>query len=143
MEGNFFVELLNSEMFMPHGQCFLWYPEVLWLHVISDVTIVVAYFSIPVTILYVLRKRRTLPYKWVLAMFSAFIFLCGATHFMGVWVLWDPQYRLEGLLKALTAGASLATAILIIPLVPDFLRVLEEMQRQENSGKSHDESKKL
>ena len=39
--------LLDQQGFIPHGHCYLWMPEVLWLHVMSDAIIAVAYFSIP------------------------------------------------------------------------------------------------
>lgn len=41
------ADFFNSENFMPHGHCFLWQPDILWLHVVSDACIVLAYFSIP------------------------------------------------------------------------------------------------
>lgn len=124
---SFFSDLFKSDMFMPHGQCFMWYPEVLWLHVISDVVITLAYFSIPIAIFYVLRKQKKIPFKWVYAMFGSFILLCGTTHATAIWVLWDPVYRLEGVIKALTAGVSIATAFFIIPLIPQFLSILAQM----------------
>lgn len=127
----FFSSLFESEVFMPHGQCFMWYPEVLWLHVISDIVITLAYFSIPISIFYILRKRESVPFKWVYAMFGSFILLCGTTHFLAIWVLWEPIYRFQGVVKAMTAGVSIATAFLIIPLIPKFLEVLEKIQIKE------------
>jgi two-component system NtrC family sensor kinase len=48
---------------MPHGYCFLWDRGLLLLHVISDCLIAVAYFSIPITLAYFVRKRRDLPVR--------------------------------------------------------------------------------
>ena len=48
-----------STGFMPHGMCYLWQPGVLRLHVISDSLITLAYFSIPCTLLYFVRKPLT------------------------------------------------------------------------------------
>jgi len=50
---------LLEEGFMPHGHCYFWRPDILWLHVISDGIIALAYFSIPVTLLYFLRRRTS------------------------------------------------------------------------------------
>lgn len=140
----FLKGLFDSETFMPHGQCFLWYPEVLWLHVISDTVITLAYFSIPCSILYVIGKRKKLPFKWVYAMFGAFILLCGLTHLLGVLVLWVPMYRFEGIVKALTAGASIATAFAIIPIIPQLIEALEHMKKiEDEEQKTWEKSEKL
>jgi len=117
---DFLTRLLQSD-FMPHGYCYLWVRSVLWLNAISDVLIALAYFSIPATLFYFVRRRRDLPFNWMFMLFGLFIFGCGATHAMEVWTLWIPQYRLAGLIKLLTAVASVATASLMIPTVPKAL----------------------
>lgn len=105
---------------MPHGHCFLWLPEILWLHVISDIVVAVSYFAIPLVILLVLWKRnKRLPYPWAFTMFGIFIFLCGATHIFSILTLWRPYYFVEGILKALTAAVSFATATMVIPLAAE------------------------
>jgi hypothetical protein len=42
----FLRDLLSSDGFMPHGHCYLWRPGVLWLHLLSDALIALAYTSI-------------------------------------------------------------------------------------------------
>jgi PAS domain S-box-containing protein len=107
----FITQLFDSENFMPHGMCLLWVPGLLWLHVISDVLITLSYFSIPVAILYVMRKSKVVVMPWIYILFGSFILLCGITHALSVLVLWNPVYRLEGVVKALTALVSIITAI--------------------------------
>ena len=124
----FITQLFDSENFMPHGMCLLWAPEVLWLHVVSDIVIAISYFSIPYIIFYVMRKRKRIAFQWIYAMFGLFILLCGFTHVLSVWTLWNPIYRFEGLIKALTAGVSIATAFLLIPVIPTILELLEKSQ---------------
>ena len=116
-----FLARLFQPDFMPHGYCYLWQPGVVWLHAISDVLIALSYFSIPATLLYLVRRRRDLPFHWMFVMFGLFIFGCGSTHVMEVWTLWIPQYRLAGLVKLLTAVVSGATAVLLIPTIPKVL----------------------
>ncbi len=138
---SFFKDLFDSGMFMPHGQCFLWYPEVLWLHVISDIVISLAYFSIPVAILFIIAKqKKSLPFKWIYGMFAAFILLCGLTHLVAIIVLWEPVYRFQGLLKAMTAGVSIATAFLIIPIVPQIIEILSQIHHAEDDNDAKQES---
>jgi PAS domain-containing protein len=113
-----FLKELFSSNFMPHGYCYLWKPAIVWLHAMSDATITLAYYTIPVALFYFVRKRRDLPFHWMFLMFGVFIFGCGTTHLMEVWTLWHGTYLLSGAVKAATAVASLATAALMVPLVP-------------------------
>jgi C4-dicarboxylate-specific signal transduction histidine kinase len=113
----FLQELLSSD-FMPHGYCYSWKPGLVWLHLVSDVLIALAYFSIPLTLVYFIRKRKDLPFNWMFLCFGTFILACGSTHLMEVWTLWHGTYWLSGAIKALTALASVPTAILLLYLVP-------------------------
>jgi signal transduction histidine kinase len=117
---DFFAKLFSSDL-MPHGMCYLWRPEIVWLHAVSDSLISLAYFSIPISLAYFVRKRRDLPFHWIFLMFGIFIFGCGSTHVMEIWTLWNGTYRLAGVVKAITAAASIATAIAMFPLVPKAL----------------------
>ncbi len=116
----FFRHLFDSD-FMPHGMCYFWNPQIVWLHIVADSLIAVAYTSIPLTLVYFVRKRRDLPFSWMFLMFGLFIVGCGATHYMEIWTLWHGTYRLAGVVKAVTAAASVATAIALVPLVPKAL----------------------
>lgn len=104
--------------FMPHGMCYLWRPDVLWLHVGSDALIALSYFSIPVAMAVFARRRPDLVYRPVVWLFAAFIVLCGLTHAFSIWTVWTPDYVEQGLLKAATAVASVTTAIALWPLLP-------------------------
>ena len=92
---DFFAKLFASD-FMPHGSCFLWNPEIVWLHALSDGVIALSYYVIPVTLLYFVRRRHDLPFNWMFVMFALFILSCGTTHAMDVWTLWHGTYRLAG-----------------------------------------------
>ncbi|MGZ5052222.1 MAG: PAS domain S-box protein [Methylobacter sp.] len=109
--------------FMPHGACYSWLPSLLWLHIVSNSIIALAYFTIPFALWYFVRKRTDLAYRWVFVLFGAFICLCGATHLISIWTIWHPDYWLDGLVKLLTALVSIVTAALIWPLIPKLLRL--------------------
>jgi diguanylate cyclase (GGDEF)-like protein/PAS domain S-box-containing protein len=94
---------------------------MLWLHVLSDATIALAYFSIPFALWNFVKKRTDLAYRWVFVLFGLFILLCGTTHLMGIWTIWHPDYWLDGLIKLATALVSIATAFLVWPLLPKLL----------------------
>ena len=120
---DFLRQLFGPGEFMPHGYCYLWDPGLVWLHVISDTLIAASYFTIPITLLWFMRKRRDLPFGWMFGLFGVFIVACGGTHVMEVWNLWHAEYWLAGVLKAVTAVASVATAILLARLVPQALKL--------------------
>ncbi len=115
---DFLAPLFSSDEFMPHGHCYLWQPGIVWLHVVSDAIIALAYTSIPFTLLYIVRRRRDLPYDWMFLCFGVFIVACGATHYLEILTLWKPWYWLSGAVKAVTALASLLTAVRLVRLVP-------------------------
>ncbi|WP_305097832.1 sensor histidine kinase [Croceibacterium aestuarii] len=107
----------------PHGYCLFWDPALVWTHVVSDVVIALAYFSIPFLLWRLLRIRRDIEFGWLVALFAIFILACGMTHVMGIVTLWVPAYGWEALVKAITAGASLATAALLVPLLPKLVAI--------------------
>src|SRR5258708_2096796 len=130
-----FLKNLFASDFMGHGYCYLWKPQIVWLHVVSDTLITLAYYSIPVTLVYFVRKRRDLPFHWMFLMFGAFILGCGTTHVMEVWTIWHGTYRLAGIIKLITAGLSVGTALALGPLIPKALALpspprLEAANRQ-------------
>ncbi|MBD2561264.1 MULTISPECIES: bifunctional diguanylate cyclase/phosphodiesterase [Nostoc] len=120
--------LLAYKQFIPHGHCYLWKTELVGLHIVSDSLIALAYYSIPITLLYFVRKRQDLPFNWIFLLFATFIVTCGTTHLMEIWTLWYPTYWLSGCLKAITAVVSLYTACELIPLIPKALALPSHAQ---------------
>jgi len=117
----FFERLLDSSTLSPHGICLLWEPELIWLHVLSDSVIAVSYFSIPVALSIFVSKRRDVDFGFIFWAFALFIMACGFTHVLSIITLWVPVYGVEGLIKALTAVASILTAVVLWPLLPKIL----------------------
>jgi PAS domain S-box-containing protein len=130
---------LNSPDFMPHGYCYLWDPSVMWLHVISDGLITLSYYCIPVVLVYFIRKNRKIPFNRIFWMFATFILACGTTHAMEIWNVWHASYLLAGVLKGITAVASLLTAGMLIPLVPKVISLPGRMHLQEVNRKLEEE----
>ena len=113
----------RSSSFMPHGHCYLWIPSLLWMHVVSDALIGIAYLGISL-ILYLLVRSIRLPFSPVFVAFGLFIGLCGVTHFMKIWTVWNPDYLLDGLIKMATAAASVATAIGLVYVRPQIMQMV-------------------
>jgi signal transduction histidine kinase len=119
--GGFFGRLFNSSDFMARTFCFNKDPQVIWLHLTSDLIITLAYYSIPIALVYLVMKRRDLAFNWMFVLFGGFILLCGTTHLFNIFALTTPMYRLDGVIKAITAAFSIATAVALWPLIPKIL----------------------
>jgi signal transduction histidine kinase len=106
------------DRYLPHGVCYAWQPGLIRLHLVSDVLIGLAYLAIPVALVHFIRRRTDIPFNWMFLLFGLFIVACGATHWMEVLTLWNPVYWVAGTVKAITAAASVPTAILLFMLIP-------------------------
>ena len=115
------LDLFSSTDLTPHGFCLLWRPALLWLQIVPDALIGLSYYSIPLALAYFVCKRRDIAFSWIFWMFAAFILACGTTHFFEIWTLWHPDYAAQGLIKAVTAEISVATAIVMWPVLPRLL----------------------
>ncbi|MGE5401446.1 MAG: sensor histidine kinase [Ignavibacteriales bacterium] len=123
--------LFNSN-YMPHGNCYFWTPDLVWLHVLSDSAIGLSYWAITITLLYlVYRTRKDIPFARIFLAFGLFILTCGTTHFMEVWTLWDAVYWLSGGVKLLTAVSSVATAIALPAIVPNIINIIRDAKLSE------------
>ncbi len=103
---------------MPHGFCYTWQPELIWFHALSDALIALAYFSIPLALVRVVRLRRDVPLPTLFYMFGAFIVACGLTHLMEIVTIWHAVYWGAGAMKAATAVISIATATMLVRALP-------------------------
>jgi len=123
--------IFDSGDLAPHGMCLLWRPDLLWSFVVADSLIAAAYFSIPAALVVLARKRKDLAFPWVFLLFGAFILLCGTTHLTDVLTLWVPAYGVTVAIRAVTAAVSVATAVILWPLMPKILALpsLAQLQR--------------
>lgn len=113
--------MLPTAHYMPHGQCYLWQTPLVSLHVVSDLLIAIAYFSIPAMLVYFVRRRRDTPFRRMFLLFGAFIAACGVGHVLDIWTLWFPNYWVSGVERAMTAFISCLTAIKLVEWMPQFL----------------------
>lgn len=116
-------EFLTDNRFMPHGHCYFWRPDLLWANVLSDSLITLSYISIPLALIYFIRKRKDMPFDWMFVAFGVFILACGATHVMEIITIWYPYYWIAAMLKVITASASVLTAIMLVRLIPVALKI--------------------
>ncbi len=118
-----FLNAFFGNQMPPHGHCYLWNDQLVFLHVVSDSLITASYFSIPIALVYLIRHREDLQFNYIFQMFGLFIFACGLTHLINIYNVWYGAYWFSGAIKAVTAAASVVTAIMIWPLMPKVLAV--------------------
>lgn len=128
---------LFSDKFMPHGHCYMWKPEILWLHVISDAIIFLAYMAIPFALAYIVSKTNyRLKFNGLLILFCIFIVACGTSHFIEIINVWKAEYFVAGIIKAVTAIVSLLTAIALVPYIPKIIVHLNSLEENEDEERS-------
>ena len=81
---SFLAAIFSENSFTPHGFCLAWEPVLLWLHVVSDSVVALAYYTIPFAILYFMARRRDLAFRSIFALTGTFILACGTTHVIHV-----------------------------------------------------------
>ena len=132
---SFFSKLLDTSGFPPRWNCgSAWAeePALGWIHIGSDLAVFTAYTAIPLMLVYFIFHKKTgvfLPIFWL---FAVFILACGFVHLVEATIFWQPWYRLSALAKLITAGASVATVIALVPQMPKFLslRMPEELEHE-------------
>ena len=112
------VDKFMDGSFMPHGHCFLWREDLLFLHVVGDLLTAIAYIVIPVILVRIVATRKDLSFNSVFLLFAAFILFCGLTHIIGVVNIWHGYYYVEGVAKVMTGLISITTAIVLWRLLP-------------------------
>lgn len=129
---DFLTHLFDTSRWPPRWQCGEWSASLGWLHILSDLGIWSAYFTIPFILAYFILRRRNIPFQSIFWLFGAFILACGTTHLMDALVFWWPAYRFASLLKLATAIVSWGTVIAFVPVIPKALamRGPEELQRE-------------
>ena len=111
------AEFFSTKGFFPQGQCIGWMPELLSTYAGADVLIGVAYYSIPLGLVYLARKRRDLSFRPMFLLFGAFLFASGTVYFIDLATLWRPVYWFDAGARVVTAAMSVFVAVGLWPFV--------------------------
>jgi signal transduction histidine kinase/CheY-like chemotaxis protein len=131
----FFLTLFDTSGFPPRWDCgtaWAQEPAVGWIHIASDLAVFAAYTAIPLMLLYFIFHKKTGAFLPIFWLFAVFILACGTVHLVEATIFWHPWYRLSALVKLITAVASVATVLALVPQMPKFLslRMPEELERE-------------
>jgi Cu+-exporting ATPase len=98
-------------------------PALMMVMALSNALIAISYASIPFFLIVFVRKRKDMPFTWVIFLFGLFILACGATHVVHVIGLWWPVDWWQATVDAICAVISLATAVVVWPILPKLLSI--------------------
>ncbi len=109
--------LLGSEGLRPYGECLLWTPELIGLHAAGNLLTAGPYFALTLAILIFSHRRPDLVHRGIARLFAAFIFLCALVNLVDFGSIWVPLYGIEGALKLMAGLVSVATAVVVWPMM--------------------------
>lgn len=98
-------------------------PLLMMVMAIANALIAVSYASIPFFLIVFVRRRRDMPFTWVIFLFGLFILACGTTHLVHVIGLWKPVNWWQAAVDTFCAVISVATAIAVWPILPKLLSI--------------------
>ncbi|NWJ52391.1 MAG: heavy metal translocating P-type ATPase [Bacteroidetes bacterium] len=98
-------------------------PLLMMVMALSNALIAISYASIPFFLIVFVRKRKDMPFTWVIFLFGLFILACGTTHLVHVIGLWWPVNWWQATVDSLCAIISLATAVVVWPILPKLLSI--------------------
>ncbi len=97
-----------------------------WLSLASSITMAVAFCAMPFLLFRIVRERSDVPFGWVVLCVAGFLFLSGASAFLGLLNIWfHGPIAIWSLVLTHLGSALLAMATLFIlqALVPQILRI--------------------
>ncbi|BAV04193.1 hypothetical protein FLA_0172 [Filimonas lacunae] len=109
---------MDTSDWPPRWHCGKWTSFHGWLFIVSDLLIWGAYFTIPAIIIKYLTRRKHQRFIRLYFLFASFILACGTTHFIDAVTFWYPAYRLNAVVRAITAIISWITIFYMIRLLP-------------------------
>src|SRR4051812_42052939 len=97
-----------------------------WLSLASSLSMAVAFCAMPFLLFRIVRERSDVPFGWVVLCIAGFLFLSGASAFLGLINIWFHGPIAIWSLVLTHLGASLlavATLLILQVLVPKILRI--------------------
>lgn len=130
------VQITQLSAPLPEGSCYLWRPDILWLHAGSNTAIALAHLLIAATLVLFLRKSKVdLPHKDIVTLFAVLVLCTAVTNLAEVLTTWLPYYLLEGWVKAVTASVAMTTGLVFVSKIPDLLRSESALKQLETARK--------
>ncbi len=113
--------------------------------VIGNALVALSYYSIPIVLFRLVRGRRDLPYPHLFVLFGLFILFCGTGHLIDIVTIWHPVYWFDATWDTFTGAISIATAVVLWPLLPRLLKAgtIEQIVEQETIAELEEKNQAL
>lgn len=128
------------------GECYSWQTDVLVANVAGNALLALTYFSAPVILFWLSRRRNFFIHRYFLVLFSIFITFCALRHVIEIIAIWQPVFLLQGISKILTGALAILTMVVFYRSFPKALgldkadnlqqsndRLLEEVAERERA----------
>jgi diguanylate cyclase (GGDEF)-like protein len=117
------LNYIFDSSFMPHGYCFMWRKDLLFMMFFGNALTFIAYSLIPLALVHLVKQRKDLKFNGIFLLFAAFISFCGVTHALEIVNIWYGYYFIQGVAQMLTGVVSALTAFFLWKLVPNILAI--------------------
>ena len=109
------LNILTTDLFLSEGDCYSWQSSLIWLHIIGDLAITLAFYSLSVMMIYLVRKQEEQIFPPQFGLLSAFMICCGTIYILEIWSIWQPIYWLTGGVKIITVIIFIIMANKMLP----------------------------
>ena len=115
---DFIRRLTDTSDWPPRWHCGRWSDFHGWLYITSDLLVWLAYYTIPFIIVKYISRKSEARFIRLYFLFAAFIVACGTTHLIDAIMFWYPAYRINALMRLITAVVSWTTVYHIVKYLP-------------------------
>jgi len=104
-------------------------------HILTDAFITIAYFSIPVSIYIILKRKKPMGFEKVYWLCILFVFTAGIAHLIQLIGVWMPLNSFTGMVELIAAIVSVLTAITLWYALPTIMNqpTSKDLQQVNNS----------
>ncbi len=105
--------LFSTETFMARGHSYLWTPSLVILEIATNALIALASFAIGVALARAAARAPARGPRLGYGLLATLALGLAAVHGLDVWLIWTPLYGADVVVRAATAVAAVAAAILL------------------------------
>ena len=121
-----------SAGFVSNNQCSWCITDALWLDIIANGLIALAYFIIPIIGYYFIKRRIDFKFTSIFFLFSFFLLFSGLAHLFTIYSVFDETLGLLTPLRVITAILSCLSIFFLLKTLPDAMRTpsIESLKKE-------------
>ena len=115
---NTLISLFAAKDFLTQPYCLGEHNHLLWLYLLSNSIIVLAYYAIASYLVYFAQKQKQAAYRQLMKMLAVLIAYTGTSYLLALVSLWLPVYWLECVIKIAIGVFAMITVVKVIKISP-------------------------